>query len=102
MSTFLKVDGLTWKIWLDSPDEPRVGGIYLFEDRAAADAYLAGPIVARLRANHAKHPEAHGKHTDVRGKRPVCTANAPFAQRTPAAEQMPANFCLSPSGDRIA
>jgi hypothetical protein len=52
---FLKVDGLNWKIWLDSPDEPRVGGIYLFDSRAAAEAYLAGPIVAGLRAS----PEVH-------------------------------------------
>jgi hypothetical protein len=48
---FLSVDGLVWKIWLDSPDENRVGGLYLFETRAQADAYLAGPIVARMRAN---------------------------------------------------
>lgn len=48
---FLAVDGLQWKIWLDSPDEPRVGGIYLFATRAQAEAYLSGPIVARMRAN---------------------------------------------------
>jgi hypothetical protein len=48
---FLAVDGLQWKIWIDAPDEPRVGGIYLFETRAKAEAYLAGPIVARLRAS---------------------------------------------------
>ena len=48
---FLAVDGLQWKIWIDAPDEPRVGGIYLFATRAQAEAYLAGPIVARLRAS---------------------------------------------------
>jgi hypothetical protein len=48
---FLAVDGLLWKIWLDGPDEPRVGGIYLFATRAQAEAYLAGPIVARMRSN---------------------------------------------------
>lgn len=48
---FLSVDGLQWKIWIDSPDEPRVGGIYLFETRAQAEAYVGGPIVARIRAN---------------------------------------------------
>lgn len=48
---FLDVDGLQWKIWIDSSDEPRVGGIYLFATRAQAEAYLAGPIVARMRAN---------------------------------------------------
>jgi hypothetical protein len=50
---FLAVDGLAWKIWLDAPDEPRVGGIYLFETMAQAQAYLDGPIVARLKGNPA-------------------------------------------------
>ena len=50
---FLSVDGLAWKIWLDAPDEPRVGGIYLFETMAQAQAYLDGPIVARLKSNTA-------------------------------------------------
>ncbi len=48
---FLEVAGLQWKIWLDGADERRAGGIYLFADRAAADAYVNGPIVARMRAN---------------------------------------------------
>jgi hypothetical protein len=48
---FLAVPGLLWKIWLDGEDERRAGGIYLFADRAAAEAYVAGPIVARMKAN---------------------------------------------------
>jgi hypothetical protein len=48
---FLDVGGLQWKIWLDGSDERRAGGIYLFEDRAAAQAYVDGPIVARIKAN---------------------------------------------------
>ena len=48
---FLSVDGLQWKIWLDGEGEPRVGGIYLFETRAKAEAYLNGPIVAGMKAN---------------------------------------------------
>jgi hypothetical protein len=48
---FLSVPGLQWKIWLDGPEEQRAGGTYLFEDRGTAEAYLAGPIVARLKAN---------------------------------------------------
>jgi hypothetical protein len=48
---FLEVAGLQWKIWLDGADERRAGGIYLFADRAAADAYVNGPIVARMKAN---------------------------------------------------
>jgi hypothetical protein len=48
---FLKVPGLQWKIWLDGDAERLAGGIYLFEDRAAAEAYVNGPIVARLKGN---------------------------------------------------
>lgn len=50
---FLAVPGLQWKIWLDGDAERLAGGIYLFEDRAAAEAYVNGPIVARLKANAA-------------------------------------------------
>ncbi|TCZ64338.1 monooxygenase [Roseicella aquatilis] len=31
--------GLLWKIWTESAAEGRAGGIYLFESRAAAEAY---------------------------------------------------------------
>ena len=48
---FLGVNGLQWKIWLDGSEERRAGGIYLFEDRATAEAYVNGPIVARMKAN---------------------------------------------------
>jgi hypothetical protein len=47
---FLSVDGLVWKIWLDG-EGSNVGGIYLFASRAQAEAYLAGPIVAAMKAN---------------------------------------------------
>ena len=40
------VPGLLWKIWLMNEVEGEAGGIYLFEDRAALDAYLDGPIMA--------------------------------------------------------
>ena len=49
--SFLAVEGLQWKVWLDGEDERRAGGIYLFADRAAAEAYVNGPIVARMKAN---------------------------------------------------
>ncbi len=48
---FLDVAGLQWKIWLDGSDERRAGGLYLFDSRAAAEAYVNGPIVARMKAN---------------------------------------------------
>jgi Putative mono-oxygenase ydhR len=48
---FVEIAGLRWKIWLHSEDYPKFGGVYCFENRAAAEAYLAGPIVSALRAN---------------------------------------------------
>ncbi len=50
---FLGVDGLAWKIWLDAPDAPMTGGIYMFESMDQAQAYLDGPIVAGLKSNPA-------------------------------------------------
>lgn len=34
--------------WIDAP-AGRAGGVYTFESRQAAERYLAGPIVSRLR-----------------------------------------------------
>jgi hypothetical protein len=31
--------GLVWKIWTESAAEGRAGGVYLFADRASAEAY---------------------------------------------------------------
>lgn len=39
-----EVPGLLWKLWLHDPDARECVGVYRFEDRAAADAYVAGPI----------------------------------------------------------
>lgn len=46
---FLNVPGLKWKIWLQNPSAQEAGGIYLFDSQASLDAYLNGPLVARLR-----------------------------------------------------
>lgn len=50
---FVEMPGLKWKIWIDEPEQELSGGIYLFETRADADAYLNGPIVGRMKANTA-------------------------------------------------
>jgi len=42
--------GLLWKIWLMNEAEGEAGGIYLFEDEAAVNAFLGGPIVSALKA----------------------------------------------------
>jgi hypothetical protein len=46
---FLNVPGLKWKIWLLNPAAQEAGGIYLFDSEASLDAYLNGPLVAKLR-----------------------------------------------------
>src|SRR3954453_6189299 len=46
---FVDVPGLRWKIWLLNPAAQEAGGIYLFESQAFVDAYLNGPLVAKLR-----------------------------------------------------
>ena len=46
---FADVPGLKWKIWLLNPAAQEAGGIYLFDSQASLDAYVNGPLVARLR-----------------------------------------------------
>ena len=46
---FVDVPGLSWQIWLLNPATQEAGGIYLFDSQASLDAYLNGPIVAKLR-----------------------------------------------------
>lgn len=50
---FAKVDGLRWKVWIWNTAENEAGGIYLFKDEAALDAYLKGALAAQLRSNPA-------------------------------------------------
>lgn len=38
--------GLRWKVWLVEETKCECGGIYLFDDEASMQAFLAGPIVA--------------------------------------------------------
>lgn len=81
---FLAVDGLQWKIWLDGDAERRAGGIYLFADRAAAEAYANGPIVARMKANP-DIAELEIRVFDVRERMSAIT-NAPVPDLRLAAE----------------
>jgi len=43
--------GLQWKIWLINEADSEAGGIYLFDDEAALNAFLGGPIVSAFKAN---------------------------------------------------
>ena len=45
------VPGLHWKVWLMNEAEHEAGGIYLFESEAAAQSYLAGPLVAAAKSS---------------------------------------------------
>ena len=81
---FLDVPGLLWKIWLDGDAERLAGGIYMFEERASAEAYAAGPIVARLR----DHPDLSDLDVRIFGVRERMSeiTRAPLPQRKAAAE----------------
>ena len=46
-------DGLVWKIWLVQKTEFEMGGMYLFANRAAAEAYLNHPVIQAVRSNPA-------------------------------------------------
>ena len=46
---FLDVPGLKWKIWLLNPAALEAGGVYLFDSQASLNAYVNGPLVAKLR-----------------------------------------------------
>jgi hypothetical protein len=45
---FAAVDGLRWKLWIINEEQSEAGGIMLFEDQTAADAFLAGPLAAKV------------------------------------------------------
>ena len=47
------VPGLRWKIWIMNEQTQEAGGLYLFDDQAAVEAYLKGPLIAGLKANPA-------------------------------------------------
>src|SRR5690349_17260988 len=58
------VDGLKWKIWLKSEDRNEGGGLYLFENEAALNRFVNGPVVERLRT-HPDIEEVSAKVFDV-------------------------------------
>lgn len=47
---FAQLPGLLAKVWLRDPTSNTYGGVYLFEDRAAADAYGASELFATVGA----------------------------------------------------
>jgi rhodanese-related sulfurtransferase len=47
------IPGLAWKVWLMNESNLEAGGIYLFDDEIALQAFLNGPIVGSLKENPA-------------------------------------------------
>jgi hypothetical protein len=47
------VEGLIWKIWLFKEEELEMGGMYLFANRQAAEAYLNHPVIQAVSSNPA-------------------------------------------------
>ena len=43
-----QLPGFQWKIWLMNEYAQEAGGIYLFDNAAAAQSYTEGPIVGKL------------------------------------------------------
>jgi hypothetical protein len=50
---FARLPGLIAKVWLGDPAEDAYGGVYLWTDRAAAEAYAEGELLAAARRNPA-------------------------------------------------
>ena len=48
-----RLPGLCWKLWLFDPSSGDAAGIYLFNDAAAAEAFLASPALSGLRQHRA-------------------------------------------------
>lgn len=43
------IPGLRWKVWIINEARSEAGGIYLFDDDAAAQAFVQGPIIAEMK-----------------------------------------------------
>jgi hypothetical protein len=43
--------GLRWKVWIINETQSEAGGIYLFDDDAAVQAFMDGPIIAEMKGD---------------------------------------------------
>lgn len=57
--------GLRWKVWIINEAEREAGGIYLFDDDAAAQAFLGGPIIAEMKGDPTLSIKAFDVITDL-------------------------------------
>ncbi len=51
LTAIQQVPGLVWKIWIYNDEDKIAGGIYLFENKDAATAYVNGPVIAGLKSS---------------------------------------------------
>lgn len=43
--------GLRWKVWIINEAQGEAGGIYLFDDEAAVQGFMDGPIIAEMKGD---------------------------------------------------
>ncbi len=67
-----KVPGLQWKIWTLNEQESEAGGIHLFENEDACNAYLGSPLVATI-TSHPALSEFSVKQFDVMDEQTAVT-----------------------------
>ena len=63
-SEFADVAGLRWKVWLMNEAASEAGGIYLFDDESSLQAFLAGPLAAKVKS-HPAFSDMSAKQFDV-------------------------------------
>jgi len=61
---FVEVPGLRWKIWILNEADDEAGGIYFFEDDAALQDYLNGPLAAQVQ-NHPAFSDMRAKQFEI-------------------------------------
>ena len=45
------IPGLRWKVWIINEAQNEAGGIYLFDDDAASQSFVDGPIIAEMKGD---------------------------------------------------
>ena len=48
---FANLPGLKWKVWILNAENSEAGGIYMFDNQASVNEYLAGPL-AKIVTTH--------------------------------------------------
>ena len=61
-SVFADVDGLLAKVWIADPERTTYGGIYLFRNRAALDAYRESDLFKSILAEPSFEGTSHRRY----------------------------------------